>query len=369
MSVAALLLSVVASPSASAQTERRTLGGRDIALYNIAGEVTVERGSGSDVVVEITRGGRDAGRLRIVEDEIRGSNTLRVLYPEGDIVYPGTRRTSSRASDRDVDRDDDRYGSRGGDSYSAELRLDRDGMWGNSNRWDDGRRVRIRSRGDGTEAWADIRVLVPRGRTVKVHLGVGQLDANGVDADLTLDVAAARVTATGTRGALSIDAGSGSVSVRDATATEMTIDTGSGSVSISGVSADRCTFETGSGTISGDRVTCDDAKFDTGSGGIRMDDVRAPNAAFETGSGGVQVNLVTSPRSLAIESGSGSVVVRLPSDVDAEVMIETGSGGITTDFGIATNRVERNRLQGRIGRGTGRITVETGSGSVRLLKR
>ncbi|HYW29916.1 MAG TPA: hypothetical protein VE869_00320, partial [Gemmatimonas sp.] len=57
----------------------------------------------------------------------------------------------------------------------------------------------------------------------------------------------------------------------------------------------------------------------------------------------------------------------------AEVSIETGSGGISSDFAIATNRLERNRMQGRIGRGTGpgtgRITVETGSGSVRLLKR
>ena len=40
--------------------------------------------------------------------------------------------------------------------------------------------------------------------------------------------------------------------------------------------------------------------------------------------------------------------------------------GITTEFGLQTNRYERNHLRGRIGNGNARIQVETGSGSVRL---
>jgi uncharacterized protein with beta-barrel porin domain len=50
----------------------------------------------------------------------------------------------------------------------------------------------------------------------------------------------------------------------------------------------------------------------------------------------------------------------------ATLDIETGSGGITTDFPIQTNRVERNRLRGTIGNGDAEIRVETGSGAVRI---
>src|SRR3954467_9068767 len=71
-----------------AQAERRVLSGDRIAIYNLAGKLRVESGGGSDVVVEVMRGGRDGDRLRLEQGTIRGYETLRVMYPSDASVYP-----------------------------------------------------------------------------------------------------------------------------------------------------------------------------------------------------------------------------------------------------------------------------------------
>src|SRR2546422_574200 len=86
--IAALLPWPSASPAhAAQQPERRTLAGGHVAIYNLAGVVRLERGTGSDVVVELTRGGPDAGKLQIATGPLRGRETLRVIYPNDEIVY------------------------------------------------------------------------------------------------------------------------------------------------------------------------------------------------------------------------------------------------------------------------------------------
>ncbi|MDP9348031.1 MAG: hypothetical protein M3P24_02655, partial [Gemmatimonadota bacterium] len=51
------------------RAERYALRGERAAVYNLAGEVRVEAGSGVEVVVEVTRGGADAERLRVEQDQ------------------------------------------------------------------------------------------------------------------------------------------------------------------------------------------------------------------------------------------------------------------------------------------------------------
>src|SRR3569833_3719184 len=49
----------------SAQTERHTLSGDRIAVYNLAGKLRVQSAAGSQVAVDVTRAGRDAAQLRV----------------------------------------------------------------------------------------------------------------------------------------------------------------------------------------------------------------------------------------------------------------------------------------------------------------
>lgn len=76
---AAVLAVALASNAAvpfAPESERHALPGQEVEISNLAGELRVEPGSGSAVVVEITRGGRDAGALRVVTETHAGHRRL-----------------------------------------------------------------------------------------------------------------------------------------------------------------------------------------------------------------------------------------------------------------------------------------------------
>jgi lia operon protein LiaG len=328
-----------------AQTpERRTLAGNDVAVYNLAGVMRVEGGTGSDVTVEVTRGGGDASRLTIETGAVRGRESLRVIYPDRRVVY--------------------RQGDSGRWRSRTTLYVDDDGTF-NDGRSDDGRRVEIVSSGEGIEAYADVRVLVPRGKRVSVFLGVGEARIENVEGDLTVDVSAASVTANRTRGRLFLDTGSGEVRVTDAEGT-VELDTGSGGVEVSNVRGESLRMDTGSGRLRGTDVTVNDLELDTGSGSVRLARVQSKRINLDTGSGSVELDLRADVESLRIDSGSGGVTLGIPESLGAEIRIDTGSGGIDTDIPIQVKRTERNFLSGSIGDGKGEIIIDTGSGGVRL---
>ena len=316
---------------AAQQPERRTLAGSRVAVYNLAGVMRLERGRGADVVVELTRGGRDAGKLRIATGPLHGQETLRVIYPDDEIGYADLGRGSNtivRVRDDGTFNDHD---ERGG------------------HRSDDGRRVRIAGSGGRLEAHADLRIAIPAGKQVEVYLAVGQAFASNVDGDLRVDVAAADVTVDRLKGSLLVDTGSGDVRLSDAEG-DVSLDTGSGSVMVSG-------------------MTGRELKLDTGSGDVTASSVRAADVRIDTGSGNVRLDLLADVETLDVDTGSGDVTINVPADLGAAVDIETGSGDIDLqNVTVRTTRLERDHLTGEIGDGKGRIRIDTGSGGVRLIR-
>lgn len=331
--IAALLLWHPASHALAAQQpERRTLAGGHVAIYNLAGVMRLERGTGTDVVVELTRGGPDAGKLQIATGPLRGRETLRVIYPDDEIVY----RELGRGANTTLRvREDGTFNDREGGRRERSS--------------DEGRRIRIVGSGDGLEAHADVRIAIPVGKRVEVYLAVGQAFASNVDGDLRVDVAAANVTADHVKGSLLVDTGSGDVRLSDA----------EGDVSL----------DTGSGNVTADRVAADVLKIDTGSGDVTASSVRASDVRIDTGSGNVRLDLLADLQSLDVDTGSGDVTINVPADLGAAVDIGTGSGDIDLqNVTVRTTRLEEDRLTGEIGDGKGRIRIETGSGGVRLVR-
>ena len=352
--VSCLLVSVVAI--LPAQSSHHVLKGDSIAVYNIVGELRVEPGSGSDVVVELQRGGSDAAKLDVQTGELRGRQTLRVIYPDDVILMPEWGRgwsTSLRV------RDDRTFGD---DNWNPG---DRHDHWRNR----EGREVRITGRSrDGLDAYADLRVLVPAGKAVAVYLGVGKAFVTNVDGTIRVSVASADVAADRTRGSLRINSGSGNVDLRDATG-DVQLETGSGDLTVSGVQGARLRLETGSGNVTLSNGKATDLHIETGSGDVEATGSSGDQVSFETGSGDVNVALVTAFKSLRIETGSGDVTVKVPSTLGAEVDLDTGSGDI--DLGgltLQVRRIEHDHVTGKLGDGSARLSVETGSGNVRLQK-
>jgi len=326
------------------QTERFQLTGERIAIFNLAGSATVEAGSGSAVVVEVRRGGADAGRLGIERGSIDGAETLRVRYPGDEIVFRG----------------------RDGWSGSTQIRVRDDGTFG----WrhgSEGTRVRIRSSGSGLEAHADLRILVPRGKRVEVYLAVGDMSATGVDGTLRLDGSSTTVTTSRTSGDLVVDVGSGGVTT-DGHTGDLSIDTGSGSVKASNVHGDDLSVDTGSGGVEVTNADVGRLLIDTGSGHVGGTGLAADDIEVDTGSGSVTLALTRVPRNVNVDTGSGSVELAVPEGLNATVDLETSSGHIDVDFPVQTRRWERGELHGTIGTGGGRIKIDTGSGGITIRK-
>lgn len=338
--VLALVLGVLAGGPLAAQ-ERYTLRGDRVAVHNLAGEVRVVPGEGREVVVEVARGGEDARRLRVEQGPRDGAAVLRVVYPDDDLVYPRMR-SGSRST----------------------LRVRRDGTFGGG---EGSRRVTVRGRGRGAEAYADLRILVPAGRSLSVHQGVGKVEVENVDGELRIHTASAPVVAAGTRGSLGVDVGSGSVRVA-ASEGDVDVDTGSGSVQLASVRGRRVRVDTGSGSVHGAGVRADALHVDVGSGAVELTGIRAEDVDVDTGSGSVRLELADAARTVRIDTGSGSVRLAVPASFGAEVQVKTGSGGIHVDAPARVFRSRRSHFHGRIGDGEGRVEIDTGSGGVRITR-
>ena len=328
----------------AAAQERFTLDGDRASVYNLAGQVRVEAGGGSDVVVEVTRGGSDAGRLSVRRGESGG--TLAVVYPDDDVIYPELGNSSRTTIDVRSD------GTFGGD---AGFRLG------------GGRRVTIRGSGGGTRAWADIRVLVPAGRAVAVHNAAGRVEVTNVNGDVQVRGHAGQIVSSGTRGRLDLDTGSGGITVTNAEG-DVRRDTGSGGVRVTGVRGSGLDVDTGSGGVTGSDLAVGRLHVDVGSGGVRLEGVDSRSVDIDSGSGSVTLRLRGDAESVKIDTGSGGVTLGLPQGFGADAEIDTGSGGIRVDVPATVRRSSRTHFSGSFGNGQGHLVIDTGSGGVTVVR-
>jgi lia operon protein LiaG len=331
----ALAAAVLARPGAAQRAERFELEGSRAAVHNLVGEMTVAAATGRSVVVEVTRMGDDAGRLSVN----RSDDAVRVVYPENHVVYAPMGRTSR-----------------------TQLSVRRDGSIGGGM---GAHQVTVTGSGSGLRAYANVRVLVPAGRTVTVNQGVGRVEVSNVNGTLNVNTAAASVRAQGTRGALDVEVGSGSVEVRDAVGT-VQVETGSGGVTASNVRGSTVDVETGSGSVHLNGVRVQTMGVAVGSGRVTLLGISAPDVTVETGSGSVQLELTRDTEDMKIDTGSGSVNVTVPAGFGGQLEIETGSGGIDVDLPVTHRRASRGSFNGTVGDGEGRVRIETGSGGVHI---
>ena len=344
LTLAAAALVITAPAVAGQSSQEFRLSGRGVAVYNLAGEARIVRGQGSDVVVRVTTLGADADQLDIEVGPLDGTETLRVIYPDGRVVYPELGRGSSNTVQ--VRRDGTFYGGgrRGGD------------------------RVEIRGSGRGLEAHADLEIQVPAGKEFALYLAVGATDIRGVEGDFLIDTGSGQVTAQDIEGSLNIDTGSGHVSVLRVDG-DVLVDTGSGRVDVEDVRGGEINIDTGSGGVTGTNLTAATVRVDTGSGRIELDRVSSEDVYLDTGSGSVRVELMEDIENLVVDTGSGSVTVWIPEGAGAELEVDTGNGSIDLDFPVQIRRAGRDHVLGTIGDGRGSIRIDTGSGSVRLARR
>lgn len=333
-----------------------------LAVDNLVGEVTIEPAAadGFHVTATITAEADTAAAadalLRAVDfrsQDAGPKSTFQVLLPEDrfPILY------DSRASSGFL------FGRTYVDYLGQRRQLSADAR----------KAVRVR---------VDLIIRVPESMALAVNNRIGEVEARGVRARLSLDTARGGIAARGGRGELAADTGSGAIAVADHEG-EVRADTGSGEISIVDCSC-RISADTGSGGVRVLRGS-GSVEADTGSGSVEVRDF-AGSVSADTGSGAVTLTGLSAVRTLEADTGSGSV--RIEGDLAGleGLDVDTGSGGVTVvatalpamriTMDVGSGSIEANvpggelRRDGRrsaelaIGAATHRGRISTGSGSI-----
>jgi lia operon protein LiaG len=342
--ISSALIAILAT-AGSAHAQRYELSGSRVAVYNLVGAIRVEAGSGSSTVVEVEKGGRDANKLEVRTSNINGAQTLVVIYPGDDIVAEDMGRGSQ-----------------------STMRINADGTFNDGRAT---RRVRISGRGDrdAIHAHANIIVRLPQGTALDANLAVGNIDANRTAGELDLETASGDVTGTGNRGNVTAESASGNLVIRNVQG-DVDAETASGDIEVTTATAQTISAETASGSVTLSDATAQDIDLESASGNIRVTDTRAPKLKAESASGDVRAELDGDVRDVDVSTASGDAEVAVSASFAGEVEMETASGEIDVDFPINIIRKQRNHLRGTIGTGgSARVSLESASGNVRLLRR
>ncbi|MCP3981046.1 MAG: DUF4097 domain-containing protein [bacterium] len=345
-----LLLALPASLSVAAGfQEQLEVKGDELVLDNMIGHITVGGHSGSEFKVTIDVKGSDASRDRIRIDT-DSDDAVRIVFPvnkQRRYVYPEMKGNST--------------------SFTLEKS---DRGWMSSVLGDlMGKRIKVSKNGTGLEVWADVEILVPRGASLTVRHGVGEIDAGDVDGELELATHSGGVEVDGVRGDLLVDTGSGTV-VAASIDGDVSIDTGSGRVELNGADGGSIHIDTGSGAVRINDIATRKLHVDTGSGSVRASHVETDSANIDTGSGSVRLELDRmGSGSFRIDTGSGGITLALPDDASAEIEADTGSGGIDVEFdGAMLKRHDRDNVLLTIGGGAASVQLDTGSGGIRITR-
>ncbi len=112
-----------------------------------------------------------------------------------------------------------------------------------------------------------------------------------------------------------------------------------------------------------------DVRASTVNGGIEVE--TSGQASAETVNGSISAALGSVSAPLSFETVNGNITLTLPGTASASVEAETLSGELTSDFALPVKgkfRAGMRKLEGDIGGGGTRISLQTVNGSIRLRK-
>jgi DUF4097 and DUF4098 domain-containing protein YvlB len=177
------------------------------------------------------------------------------------------------------------------------------------------------------------------------------------------------------------------VNVRVPRQADLDIRTGDGNITTMGVSG-KLQFDTGDGNVSANdihgeiRIHTGDGRVeghgfdgsldaDTGDGSMKISG-RFDSLALKTGDGSIDAQVGSGSKvasSWNVKSGDGSITLRLPSDLNANLEARTGDGNITLDFPIqVSGSLSHSAVHGKLNSGGNTLSVTSGDGSIHIEK-
>jgi beta-lactamase regulating signal transducer with metallopeptidase domain len=161
---------------------------------------------------------------------------------------------------------------------------------------------------------------------------------------------------------LEANSGSGDI-VDEGVGQNAKLETGSGDIEARGLQGP-FVVKTGSGNITAEQVGQGDVKAETGSGDIEVKGIHGSFRA-QTGSGNIKAT-GTPSAAWTLETGSGDIELWAGS-TPLTLDVSTGSGSLTTDREmLVQGSLDRHHIKGNLNGGGPTVRAQTGSGDIRL---
>ncbi|MEO5936395.1 MAG: DUF4097 family beta strand repeat-containing protein [Terriglobales bacterium] len=206
-------------------------------------------------------------------------------------------------------------------------------------------------------------ISLPANAKVRAQTGSGDTFVTGINGYVKMGTGSGNVTASQLGNEARVSTGSGDVRL-DGVKGRVHASTGSGNIQAYGI-AGGFVGETGSGDITYEQTAPGSATARTGSGNIRLRNVSGGLEAH-TGSGNIDADGDVKVGWQAT-SGSGDINLRLPRNAAFDLDARSNSGSITVAHPVATQgAVKKNRVLGKVGAGGALVSLESGSGSIRI---
>ncbi|MGB7022604.1 MAG: DUF4097 family beta strand repeat-containing protein [Candidatus Acidiferrales bacterium] len=177
-----------------------------------------------------------------------------------------------------------------------------------------------------------IELHVPRNADFDVETGDGSVTSQAFNGNLRISTGDGSITAHGLKGEVRLHSGDGHIDGDDFDGA-LHADSGDGHITVRG-RFDKLTLESGDGSVNAEAAS-----------GSKIQD------------------------GWSLRSGDGSITVRLPDGLNADLDAHTGDGSITLDFPVTVSgSLSRTTIHGKIGSGGPPLMVRTGDGSIHIEK-
>ncbi len=249
--------------------------------------------------------------------------------------------------------------------------------------------VNIKGQTSGKTSSGSIEAKNIEGPT-NLDTSYGSVNCRNITGDnITVKSSSGSITAEIIKGPAQLTTSYGSITCIDMSDGDLKLKTSSGKIKISNASFGNCDAHTSYGSIVSDQLKGKLIKLHSGSGSIDVIDSSADTTNLSTSYGRISCRSITT-KEITAKSGSGNLDITCSDSTPDEIVADlvTSYGGIdfaapqnfagqvdlSTSYGsVKTNRpitvsgkISKKNLSGTIGQGSGRLHLQTSSGSINL---
>jgi len=232
-------------------------------------------------------------------------------------------------------------------------------------------------------------ITVPRQTNLECGSSYGAIEIDDIHGDVRGKTSSGSITAENIEGSVDLHTSYGSITCKDMSEGDIRLKSSSGTIKLTNASFGRCEAHTSYGAVVCKVLTGSSIKLHSDSGSIKVTtavsdvsdlstsygritgrQLTTPDLLAKSGSGDLDIVCSDSPAGMTADlvTSYGSIDFTAPPGFGGKVDLSTSYGSVKTERPITiSGKVSKKELRGTVGQGTGKLHLETGSGSISLL--